>query len=328
MAGSARVDDRTRVSVVIPHYGDLEALDTCLGTLARQTFLAEDFEIVVADNASPEGEAAVAEAIAGRARLVIVSERGAGPARNGGVAVSRGEILAFIDSDCQAEPEWLTEGVKALADYDFVGGRVIVLVDDPARMTPAEAFERVFAFDFKDFILRQGFTGSGNLFCPRALFDAVGGFRTAVAEDVEWSHRARAAGYCLGYAPAAIVGHPARKTWPDLREKWRKTDEESFALLRSEGRARLHWLLRHCAMPFSAVVHTPKILVSPELNTLRQRLLGLAMLYRIRCWRLGDALRILAADLAPLSPALLNRIRRRPKTNGDTRTECRTEEVV
>ena len=36
------------------------------------------------------------------------------PARNGGVAVSRGEILAFIDSDCVAEPEWLEEALKGL----------------------------------------------------------------------------------------------------------------------------------------------------------------------------------------------------------------------
>ncbi|HEY5106430.1 MAG TPA: glycosyltransferase [Caulobacteraceae bacterium] len=289
------VDAQPTVSVIVPHYRDLKALAVCLETLRRQTYPASKVEIIVADNASPEGETAIARAIGDGARLVIVAERGAGPARNGGVAVATGEILAFIDSDCQAEPEWLAEGVKALADYDFVGGRVKVLVDDPRKMSPAEAFERVFAFDFETYITRQGFTGSGNLFCPRTVFEAVGGFLAGVSEDVEWSQRARSRGFRLGYAPRAIVGHPARRTWGDLREKWRKTNLETYGLIRRRGGGRLRWLARNLVVPLSAVVHTPRVLFSHELNTVEQRLSGLAMLYWLRCWRLGDALRLVFA---------------------------------
>src|SRR5580692_8311496 len=136
-----------KVSVIVPHYNDLASLDLCLAALARQTFPAEEREIIVADNASPQGEAAVAKVIANRARLVIVPQKGAGPARNGGVAVSTGDILAFTDSDCVPEPHWLERGIAALAHCDFAGGRVDVLVGDPAHMSAAEAFERVFAFD-------------------------------------------------------------------------------------------------------------------------------------------------------------------------------------
>jgi len=80
------------VSVIVPHYRDLKALDRCLSAIVAQTYPKDRFEIVVADNASPEGEAALAAAIGGRARLVVVAERGAGPARNGGVAASRNPI--------------------------------------------------------------------------------------------------------------------------------------------------------------------------------------------------------------------------------------------
>ncbi|MGZ6050056.1 MAG: glycosyltransferase family 2 protein, partial [Phenylobacterium sp.] len=210
---------KPRVSVVIPHYQDLDGLALCLASLERQTLAKDQFEIVVSDNLSPAGEAAVAKVIAGRARLVLCGERGAGPNRNAGVAASRGEILAFIDSDCQAEPEWLANGLAALDRFDFIGGRVKVLVDDPADMTPAEAFEAVFAFDFDTYINKKGFTGAGNLICPRALFAAVGGFSNGVSEDVEWSHRATGKGFRLGYAPLAVVGHPARRTWDELRAK-------------------------------------------------------------------------------------------------------------
>ena len=290
--------DSSRVSVIIPHYRDLRGLDRCLEALGRQTYPRDLVEIVVADNNSPEGMAAVEQVAAGRARLVLVTEQGAGPARNGAVAAARHEILAFIDSDCVAEPAWIEEGVAALGSYDFVGGRVKVLVDDPARITPTEAFERVFAFDFKTYVTKKGFTGSGNLFCPRMIFDAVGGFRTAVSEDLDWSYRARGLGYRLGYAPAAVVGHPARRTWPELVAKWRKTNTESYHLMKSRGHGRLWWLLRTLALPASAIVHTPKVLASPELAGARERLDALTTLYRIRLWRLAHAFRLLREDPA------------------------------
>jgi GT2 family glycosyltransferase len=192
-----------RISVVVPHFDDLANLDKCLSALERQTIPADQFEIVVADNNSTCGRGPVERTIAGRAQLVTVSERGAGPTRNGGASVARGEILAFTDSDCVPSPEWLAEGTAALADYDFVGGRVTVSVADEGNVTPTEAFEKVFAFDFERYIKRKGFTGSGNLFVPRAIFNAVGGFGTGVSEDVDWSRRAIAKGYRLGYAPAA-----------------------------------------------------------------------------------------------------------------------------
>jgi GT2 family glycosyltransferase len=248
--------------------------------------------VIVGDNASPEGATAVADCIAGRARLVTIGERGAGPARNGAVAASRGRILAFIDSDCQADPRWLSEGLAALAGHDFIGGRVKVLVCDPERVTGAEAFERVFAFDFERYITRKGFTGAGNLFCSRATFDAVGGFRTGVSEDVEWSRRAIAAGFRLGYAPSAIVGHPARRNWAELQRKWRRVNAESYQLYAERSGGRLRWLLRSLALPASAVAHSPRVLVSKELTSIGQRLSALATLYRLRLWRFGDALRL------------------------------------
>jgi len=129
------------VSVIIPHYSDLERLDLCLRALEAQTYPRDQFEIIVGDNASPQGEAAVAAAIAGRARLIVVTDRGAGPARNGAVAISQGRLLAFTDSDCVPEPEWLANGIAALSRFDFVGGQVTVLLSSPPHMTPPEAFD-------------------------------------------------------------------------------------------------------------------------------------------------------------------------------------------
>jgi GT2 family glycosyltransferase len=288
--------DQPTVSVIIPHYRDFEHLDICLASIAAQTYPADRVQVIVGDNASPEGIERVREFAAGRAQVVLVEERGAGPARNGAVAHATGQILAFIDSDCVAEPQWLEEGVRGLAGYDFVGGQVKVLVDDEAKMTPVEAWERVFAFDFKTYIEKKGFTGSGNLFCPRSVFETVGGFRVGISEDTEWSLRAQAAGFRLGYVAKAVVGHPARRTWEELTRKWRRLGEESYGLAASRPGRRLRWAVRGLLMPASAVAHTPKVFLHPGLHTLGQRLAALRVLYAIRVWRLFDAFRVIRAD--------------------------------
>jgi len=289
------------VSVIVPHYEDPRGLEICLAKLAGQAPPALAYEIVVADNGSSCREA-LGELAAGRAEVTDVAEKGAGPARNGGVAHARGDVLAFIDSDCQAAPGWLAAGLKALERFDVVGGRVDVLVDDEAKMTPVEAFERVFAFNFADYIKSKGFAGAGNLFCRREVFERVGGFRKAVSEDIDWCHRATALGYTLGYAPDAAVGHPARRTWDELERKWRRINIEMYLLAAGKPGGKLRWLLRSLLLPVSAVIHTPRVLFTPKLNSLSQRLGALGILYRSRLWRLGHALSLFATADTPADP--------------------------
>ncbi len=282
------------VSVIIPHYNDLAALDRCLAALGRQTATIP-FEIIVADNASPQGEAAVAAVIDGRARLVIAHDRGAGPARNTGVAAARATMLAFTDSDCVPVPGWLAAGLAASADHDVVGGKVSVLLP-PSPLTMAQAFEAVFAFDNEAYIRDKGFTGAGNMFCTRATFDATGPFGVGLSEDLDWSHRARARGFTLGYADAAEVGHPARDDWPQLKRKWRRIQDETYALGPPTLGHRLRWLARGWAMPLSIVAHAPRIWRSPALTSARDRLAAFAGLTRIRLWRWVDAHHVLWRD--------------------------------
>ena len=168
-----------RVSVVVPHYNDLERLDRCLAALSAQTMPRDQYEIIVADNNSPVGLAAVEAVVAGRARITVAMTPGAGPARNAGAEVASGEILAFTDSDCVPEPQWLEQGVAALGhEGDFIGGGMKVLVPQGRPMTGAEAFETVFAFDNERYVRQLHFTVTANLLCPSALFRKVGPFRT------------------------------------------------------------------------------------------------------------------------------------------------------
>jgi glycosyltransferase involved in cell wall biosynthesis len=279
-------------SVIIPHFNDLIGLDRCLSSLQMQTFDADRFEIIVVDNGSPQGLAAVEEIVCGRAQLCLVEDRGAGPARNGGVLRASAPIVAFIDSDCVAEPQWLAAGIKGLQDFDFCGGPVNVLVEKPSPWSATEAFEMVFAFRNEDYIKTKGFTGSGNLFTYRHVFDAVGGFGSEISEDYDWSHRATAKGFRLGFVRDAAIGHPARQNWAELRRKWLRVQSETFALRPPTPINKARWLIRSWAMPLSILAHIPRILVHPGLPTVRDRWSATLGLMRLRLWRWWDGHRL------------------------------------
>jgi glycosyltransferase involved in cell wall biosynthesis len=260
-------------------------LGICLAAIEAQTYPREAFEIVVGDNNSHEGKEAVKRVIGDRARLAIVRERGPGPARNGAVALASGDVLAFTDSDCRPDPHWLSEGITALRAFDFVGGNIKVSVDDEAHMTPVEAFERVFAFRNEIYVNRKKFTAAANMFCPRAVFDAVGRFNSdKVSEDKEWCHRAGDMGYRIGYRSSCIVYHPARRTWDDMMNKLSRMDVDYYRTQINAHGGRLKWLAVTLALPLSALVHTPRVLFSRNLNSPRQRLDATMTLYRQR-WR-------------------------------------------
>jgi cellulose synthase/poly-beta-1,6-N-acetylglucosamine synthase-like glycosyltransferase len=159
--------DAPLISVIIPHFNDLANLERCLRLLAAQTLPRSKFEIVVADNNSRCGLTAVERICGDFARVVASPVQGAGAARNAGAEASRGRILAFIDSDCRPSPTWLERGLAALSNTDIVGGRVDVDYERPDSPTGVEAFERVFAFNFKRYVEKLGFAGAGNMFVPR-----------------------------------------------------------------------------------------------------------------------------------------------------------------
>lgn len=287
MAG-ALAKDAVRVSIVIPHYYDLPNLARCLDSLEPQ--LAPDVEIIVADNGSPGGEAVLEPVIRGRARIVTVLERGAGPARNAGVAAARGELLAFIDADCVAHPGWLAAGIEALERMDVAGGPVRV----STRVTPrtgAEVFELVLAFRNERYIREEQFSVTANLLCRASTFSAIGGFRNGVSEDKDWCWRARDLGFTIGLASDAVVSHPARADWHELVKKWRRINRETATMERGRGRSVARWRLRQIVVAFSAVAHAPKLMSMPGL-TMGERVRGLATLFAIRGWRAIDGLRI------------------------------------
>jgi len=288
-----QVSDRgPAVSVVIPHLDDLDGLRRALAALEDQTLPRERRETLVVDNGSRVGLAAVRSAVAGRARVLVEREAGAAAARNAGIAAARGAILAFLDSDCVPDPDWLERGVRAVgSSAGVVGGRVDVARPEGRPLDPAEAFELVFAFRNAMYVRRKGFSVTANLFVRADLFGVVGGFRGGVSEDSDWCFRAAAAGFPVSYADEARVTHPPRRDWAALVRKWDRLVRESHALVGDGVAARVAWLVRHWAVALSPLWHAATVVRSDRLAA-GEKFGAIVTLCRIRFHRVVAAHRV------------------------------------
>jgi GT2 family glycosyltransferase len=208
------------ISVVVVNWNRRELLRACLESLARQR--DAEFETIVVDNGSSDGSAEVAEGFG--ARVIRNTEnRGFCAANNQGIAVARGEFIALLNNDAEAEPGWLAEIRRACASRPDVGmaASKVLVWDDPGRI------DKVGHLIFPDGQNRGRGSGAADrgqfdreeeVLWPdgcaamyrRAMLAEVGGFDEdffAYGDDAELGLRARLAGWKCLYTPRAVVWH-------------------------------------------------------------------------------------------------------------------------
>lgn len=209
------------ISAIVPTYRNGTALARCVAALRAQDHPAPLREIIVVDNdaATPLAGLVASPELEG-VRIIREAQIGSYAARNRGIAEAKGEILAFTDGDCVPDPAWLSEGVRALEETGAlaVGGAVSVFPRDPARPNGIELFEMAFAFPQQRYVEKDGFAVTANLIARREAFERIGPFRADLRSggDMEWGHRAAAAGTPIQYAPRALVRHEAHRTWREV----------------------------------------------------------------------------------------------------------------
>ena len=286
------IHEMPQAAIIIPHYNDVVRLRRGLEALAPQ-IARHPVEVVVCDNGSTEDLEPLRRDFP-QVAILHAPEKGAGPARNHGVAQTTAPWLFFIDADCVADDDWLDRAMERGGQPRMVGGRVRVFDETPPPRTGAQAFEAVFAFDFKTYIEKKGFSGAGNLLVTRAMFEDVGGFDAAKSEDYDWCMRAAKKGYPVIYAPEMIVWHPSRNDWDALASKWRRMTRESYHLTVDGPVDRLLWLGRAGIVALSWIPHLPKVAMARQLDP-ADRLKAAGTLMRLRMARMGWMLQALAS---------------------------------
>jgi glycosyltransferase involved in cell wall biosynthesis len=190
-------------SVVIPARNAAATLPLTLAALARQADPPEH-ELIVVDDGSTDATPEIALQ-AGAELLRTGGGEGPGAARNVGAARARGDVLVFVDADCEPEPDWLARLVAHARDADLVQGKVL-----PPDGMIAGPFDRQLAI-----VSEYGLYQTANLAIRRELFERIGGFAPIVmprrskelGEDSWLAWRARRAGARTRFADDAVVRH-------------------------------------------------------------------------------------------------------------------------
>ncbi|RMF56297.1 MAG: glycosyltransferase, partial [Calditrichaeota bacterium] len=166
------------ISIVIPSYNSATTIERCLSSLYRQDYPG-DYEIIVADSSIDETPEIITRQFP-EVKLVRFNQKtDPGTARSEGVRNSKGELILFIDSDCEAEDGWIRKMVethRAFPDVAAVGGAVIN--GNPEHDNIAWAG---YMGEFREFIPQQppGFVKhipTLNISYKRWVFDKIGYF--------------------------------------------------------------------------------------------------------------------------------------------------------
>jgi len=96
-----------------------ELLRACLASLACQRDV--EFETIVVDNGSSDGSADMAAHDFGVRVIRNTHNLGFCAANNQGIAAARGEFIALLNNDAEAEPDWLAELQRACASGPQIG---------------------------------------------------------------------------------------------------------------------------------------------------------------------------------------------------------------
>jgi GT2 family glycosyltransferase len=213
------------VSVIVVSYNSRAHLPGCLDSLARQTWPRHRFEVIVVDNASTDGSAALARSLAPWARVVPAGGNLGFAGGNAiGLEQAHGSVIALLNADAVASPEWLQVSVTALmAADDRVAGIAAKLVfhDRPEILNSTglvlyqdgRGGDRGFRepdrgqFDQADEVF--GPCGAAAVYRRDAL-DEVGFLDRRLFmyyEDLDLAWRLRRRGWRFRYEPRAVVRH-------------------------------------------------------------------------------------------------------------------------
>jgi mycofactocin system glycosyltransferase len=203
------------ITVIVPTRDRAPELADCLDALADLDYPADKLEVVVVDDGSVD-PGSVAKVAATRGARLVSHDRNRGPAfaRNRGARQANGELLAFIDSDCVAEPGWLRRLTPYFAwqRVGAVGGRTIGY----HRASRLDRYEEVSSpLDMGTRLIFEG-EGTNSLYVPtcnllvrRSVYQELDGLREhlRLGEDVDFCWRLRESGRVLVYSPDGVVRH-------------------------------------------------------------------------------------------------------------------------
>lgn len=220
-------DSQPLVSIIIVNWNGAHHLPVCLNALRRQTYRA--FEIILVDNASRDNSLALIATDYPEVQVVALREnRGFTGGNNAGLRAARGEIVALLNNDTEADEHWLAEVVAAFERHPEAGSVAskMKLFDQRDTFHTAGDFYRVDGlpgnrgvweidrgqYDREEYVFSAC---GGSAAYRRSMLDQIGLLDEDFffsCEDIDLAWRAQLAGWKCVYAPRAVVYHKLKAT--------------------------------------------------------------------------------------------------------------------
>jgi glycosyltransferase involved in cell wall biosynthesis len=241
-AGSAATppeNETPKVSVIIPAYNTAPFIAETLNSVFGQTY--HDFEVIVVNDGSPDTvdlEVAL-QPYMSRVRYLKQENRGLPGARNAGIRIARGELLAFVDSDDLWMPDYLSAQVEFLDSHPRVDASISDALlfgsgGDVVWKMLKEGTGPVLGFE--QMLKRQGGQLPSAMVARRQRVLDIGLFdeRIRIGEDVEFCVRLCFPEGAIGYLGRVLVKYrqrPNSLTEDPQRRKWRVAEIDSLRRL-------------------------------------------------------------------------------------------------
>ncbi|MBF0195289.1 MAG: glycosyltransferase [Magnetococcales bacterium] len=242
------------ISVIVVCFNEEDNIWACLESLTLQSYLIDNFEIIVVDGGSKDQtQTIIADFVKEYSHIKMVVEPRAGTAigRNAGVAAAQHPFVAFIDADCEAPPDWLERLAYNFVEYSksdphlvAVGGGNIPPPDSGPFVQAVGVAMDSFAGSFNSAQGRQfaevkyvSSLATLNVIYNKQAINDVGGFDISLgseAEDAELNFRLFYQGKRFIFIPDLHVLH-----------KFRPTPTVWFKNMLRYGRGRARLLKRH-----------------------------------------------------------------------------------
>ena len=197
-------------SIVIPHYGDVQLLRSCVEAVEKNT-ADVDYELIVVDNGTGAPD------LPGRV-IRNATNLGFAAATNQGARAARSEVLVFLNNDAAPTAGWLSKMLQALHADDSIAvvGCKVVFPDGAIQHAGTSIVERhdgiLRGFNELDDLPRRMVPAvtAASMVIRKEVFDAVGGFDERywnTYEDVDLCLKVGEAGWKILYEPDAVVVH-------------------------------------------------------------------------------------------------------------------------
>ena len=210
------------ISIITPSYNRADELKYLLKSLENQKVSYDMFEVIISDDGSSDNTKELIKNWQSKSLLKIKyinqKNKGPGAARNHGMKNSKGDLIVFIDSDCEADSNWL----KTILDhyykdnFDACGG-------PDGSKDDFTILQKAIDYSMTSFFTTGGMRGHSekmiakfyprthNMAMKRSLYETLGGFGSLRhGQDIEYSNRIRKTGAKIKFIKDAVVYHRRR----------------------------------------------------------------------------------------------------------------------